>query len=389
MIGPDAVLEAGDDKELAIDGSMLEGGGQILRNAAALAAISAMPIKVTNIRAGRSKPGLRAQHLAGLQLVAEVCQGKLTGGTIGSQQISLRPQHLTSGHHIGDTKTAGSCMLLAQAALPCLIMAQANSSPAERMPDGQTSVVELRGGTDAAMAPPVSYIQQVLLPMLQRLQGVKASIDLQRRGFFPKGGGRLVLSAAALPQGACLPAIKLIDQGQVTNIRIMAHTAGKVKESVAHRMVEAARQTLKQNLKHIPLECETVAETSDTAFGDGTGIVMVAETSTRCLLGASGIGERGVQAEQIANTAADELIEAIYSGACVDQWLQDQLIIFMALAEGESMVSCTEPTLHTRTAMVIAEQLTTAKFAVQKPSGRNQCWQIHCQGAGLPAGKHG
>lgn len=73
-----------------------------------------------------------------------------------------------------------------QAALPCLIMAQANSSPAERMPDGQTSVVELRGGTDAAMAPPVSYIQQVLLPMLQRLQGVKASIDLQRRGFFPK-----------------------------------------------------------------------------------------------------------------------------------------------------------------------------------------------------------
>ena len=72
-----------------------------------------------------------------------------------------------------------------QAALPCLIMAQANSSP-EQMPDGQTSVVELRGGTDAAMAPPVSYIQQVLLPMLQRLQGVKASIDLQRRGFFPK-----------------------------------------------------------------------------------------------------------------------------------------------------------------------------------------------------------
>ncbi len=73
-----------------------------------------------------------------------------------------------------------------QAALPCLIMAQGNSSPAEKMPDGQTSVVELRGGTDAAMAPPVSYIEQVLLPMLQRLQGVKASIDLQRRGFFPK-----------------------------------------------------------------------------------------------------------------------------------------------------------------------------------------------------------
>ena len=93
---------------------MLEGGGQILRNSAALAAITATPITVTKIRAGRSKPGLRAQHLAGLQLVAEVCQGKLTGGSIGSQEVSLHPQHITSAHYFSDTKTAGSCMLLAQ-----------------------------------------------------------------------------------------------------------------------------------------------------------------------------------------------------------------------------------------------------------------------------------
>ena len=93
---------------------MLEGGGQILRNAAALAAITATSIRVTNIRAGRSKPGLRAQHLAGLQLVTDLCQGELVGSTIGSQEISLTPQRLGTGHHTADTKTAGSCMLLAQ-----------------------------------------------------------------------------------------------------------------------------------------------------------------------------------------------------------------------------------------------------------------------------------
>ena len=76
-----------------------------------------------------------------------------------------------------------------QAALPCLIMAKESRSPSELMPDGHTSVLELRGGTDAAMAPPVAYIQQVLLPTLERLQGIKASIDLQRRGFFPKVHG--------------------------------------------------------------------------------------------------------------------------------------------------------------------------------------------------------
>lgn len=75
-----------------------------------------------------------------------------------------------------------------------------------------------------------------------------------------------------------------------------------------------------QSLKQIPIECETVREGSDRAFGDGTGILLVAESSTGCLLGASGIGERGVQAEQVATTAADELVEAVGSGACVDQW---------------------------------------------------------------------
>ena len=96
-------------------GSLLEGGGQILRNAAALSAITATPIEVTRIRAGRSKPGLRAQHLAGLQLVVELCQGKLEGGAVGSQHIKLTPKRITSGYHLADTKTAGSCMLLAQA----------------------------------------------------------------------------------------------------------------------------------------------------------------------------------------------------------------------------------------------------------------------------------
>lgn len=41
-----------------------------------------------------------------------------------------------------------------------------------------------------------------------------------------QGGGRLTLSAAALAEGKCLPAITLTDQGQVTRIRIMTHTAG-------------------------------------------------------------------------------------------------------------------------------------------------------------------
>ena len=70
-----------------------------------------------------------------------------------------------------------------QSALPCLLMsAPRNDADGEA---GQ-SVLSLQGGTDAAMAPPVSYTQQVLVPMLKRLLGVDVVVELKRRGFFPK-----------------------------------------------------------------------------------------------------------------------------------------------------------------------------------------------------------
>ena len=95
---------------------MLEGGGQILRNAAALAAITGQPLRVSKIRAGRSKPGLRPQHLAGLQLVARIASAQLTGAAVGSSTIVLESGALCGGHHAADPGTAGSCVLLAQVA---------------------------------------------------------------------------------------------------------------------------------------------------------------------------------------------------------------------------------------------------------------------------------
>lgn len=273
-------------------------GGQILRNASALSAILRLPIKVDRIRAGRDKPGLNAscssiaasqvagmlrlptsassaaagchaglrpQHTTGLQLIAALCDGQLRGGEVGSSCIKLQPGRLVCSHHLADTRTAGSCMLLAQSALPCLLFAAAAAGPdgggavgpaaagpgagpkpatalQSAVQAGTTSQLDLRGGTDAAMAPPAGYMQHVLLPVLRSRLGVQAEMELLRRGFFPRGQGQVILSVQRLPPGACLPAIDLTERGEITGIVIQAFTAGRLVPTIGDRLAAAAHK---------------------------------------------------------------------------------------------------------------------------------------------------
>ncbi|GIL91440.1 hypothetical protein Vretimale_10586 [Volvox reticuliferus] len=146
--------------------------------------------------------------------------------------------------------------------------------------------------------------------------------------------------------------------------------------SVAKRLAASAEAAVRQALKGlgpmgrgVPVLVEAVYETPDRSVGDGCGVLVFADTDTGCRLGASAKGERGVPAEVIGERAAVELAEALTSGTCVDQWMQDQLIVWMALGSGTSRIRCTAPTLHTRTAMVVAEQLLPGvKFRLHRPS---------------------
>ncbi len=173
---------------ITIDGA--SGGGQILRNAIALAAVRGAPVRVTNIRAQRPKPGLRPQHLLGLRAVAELCCGELQGAEIGSSEISFAPGTLQSRTDWQlDVGTAGSVTLLLQMLLPALAHTPEPSS------------VTLIGGTDVPFSPPIDYLVRTLLPAL-RLMGVEAEVQLLQRGFYPKGGGRVLGADAADRAGA-------------------------------------------------------------------------------------------------------------------------------------------------------------------------------------------
>jgi RNA 3'-terminal phosphate cyclase (ATP) len=169
-----------------IDGSIGEGGGQILRTAAALAVALGKPVRVRKVRAGRSRPGLRPQHVTALRAAAAICGGELRGADENSTEIELSPGEILPGEYTFDIGTAGSASLVLQTLLPPLLLAQG---------DSRVTVV---GGTHNPFAPPFEFLRDVIGPLLSSI-GATLFFEMERAGFYPAGGGHIVMNVRGLP----------------------------------------------------------------------------------------------------------------------------------------------------------------------------------------------
>lgn len=330
-----------------IDGSKKSGSGTILRYSVTLASILSTPINIDNIRARRKNPGLRPQHQKALLSCAEITNGKVEGAYIGSSQITYTPgKSIKGGVYQWDIKTAGSTVMLAMTILPISAFAK------------ELSIFRIKGGLFQDFAPSAFHFRDVLLFLLKQM-GVNAQLKIIKPGYYPQGGGEIELCVEPIKNK--LKPIILTEQGDIKKFCGISLSSHLDKKQVSQRMAKSARQYLSKSGYNATIECQS----DNTSIQPGAVLTLYCHTVSGCILGADMAGKVGRSAETIGNEVARMLIEDISSGATVDRFTADQLILYCALADGESEYRIPYITEHIDTNCYLIKKFLGAKIELE------------------------
>jgi RNA 3'-terminal phosphate cyclase (ATP) len=334
---------------ITIDGSIGEGGGQILRTALALSMVTGKPIRIENIRAGREKPGLLRQHLTAVNAAAAISTAAVEGAAIGSKLLTFVPGQIKPGDYTFSVGTAGSTTLVLQTILPALLCASGPSS------------ITLEGGTHNPFAPPFDFLDKAFLPLLNRM-GPKVQASLDRPGFYPAGGGRFSVNIDPAPH---LAPLHPRERGEIRR-RLCTALVANLPQEIGQRETRMVARMM-----NWPEECLNVRPLSDHT---GPGNILTIEVESEHLTEVfTGFGQRGVRAEAVAEDAIHQLKRYLVAGVPVAEHLADQLLLPLALAGGGSFVTLSL-SRHSTTNMQIIEMFLDVKIAAQQV-GRDQ-WLV-------------
>jgi RNA 3'-phosphate cyclase len=328
-----------------IDGSYGEGGGQIVRTACSFAALTQKRCHITNIRLARRLPGLRPQHVASVRALARICGGSLEGDAIGSRELAFSPGPIVVADLHVKLETAASITLMLQALLPAAVAAH---RPIAISVEG--------GGTDTARAPTLDYFRYVFLRFLQRM-GALVEVAVVRRGYYPKGGAAMRIRVdAGKPRR-----LEVRDRGALKEVTLFSQAATVLKaRKVAERQVEAALSminalgiTTRSSVEYAP------------SFSAGSSLCIVAEFADT-VIGADALGARGKWAEEVGKEAGAGFIAQFQGSACLDSYMADQILPYLALAGFGSSVTVSAVTSHCRTNMWVIEKFLEGRFQMQR-----------------------
>ncbi len=339
-----------------LNGSYLEGGGQIVRTALGLSTLFGKAVFIDNIRKGRSDPGLKAQHLTAVKALEQLCNARAEGVSLGSTELRFVPGKLKGRTLSLDIGTAGSLTLLMQSLLLPLVFS------------GQKFRLKLKGGTDVAWSPSWDYFGEIIVPHFQKYAAI--ACRREQRGYYPQGGGvvDIKIDSHTSLEDKNIPALDLTSQGHLIQVKGVAHASASLGESqVADRLARSAKVTLGQKLL-CPIQIRS--EYVNTA-SDGCGITLWAifsrdkneiNVKNPIRLGADVLGEKGKRAEIVGSECAQKLLHEVRSGAPVDGHLADTLIPLLGMVGG--CFNASEITSHAKTNMFVVEQMVGCRFGI-------------------------
>lgn len=356
---------------VVIDGSEGEGGGQILRLSLALSSLLSIPLRIEKIRWLRPKKGLKPSHLASIRALSSLSSASVTGDFVGSTVLEFSPGRISGGHIKVDTGTAGSISLIIQAILPVMLFS------------GRSFSASISGGTDVAWSPPIDHTREVFLPLL-RDGGAKVKLSVSRRGYYPRGGGRVELSVSPSNFMGLSSHPEVDSKAEIKQVSGRLHISGLPAE-VGKRLMDSAESLLQKKGLSIAWNIESSADICEgvgcdsvvpEAYSPGVSAGLWYLSGGR-YIGAFSVGRRGLPAERIGHRIAEEFIADLESGATVDVHTADQILIYMALARimnrSHSSFCVREMTSHSITAISIIEKITEVKFRRRK---KGDLWEI-------------
>jgi len=337
---------------IEVDGAYLESGGQILRTAVALAAVTKKPCHVFNIRQGEKKPGLMFQHLLGIQALAQLCQGRLEGDYLGSEEIKFYPGQNYRDRISINIPTAGSITLVLQTLIPPAFFA-----PKEGDGGRPIKIIFDGGATDTFFSPTIDHFQHVFLKILEKMGG-KVEINILKRGYYPEGEAKVEVTIYP----SKLKNLNLTERGKLQKILVISGSSEFLKDKkVAERQLAGVREILgklrlpiEEKVEYYPTQCP------------GSQICLAAEFENT-VMGTDNLGKLGKRAEEVGKEAALELLKEEKSQACLDKHLADQILPYLALSwpKGKSQITVSEITNHCKTHIWVIEKFIEGKFEIK------------------------
>jgi RNA 3'-terminal phosphate cyclase (ATP) len=330
---------------IEIDGSI--GGGQLLRTAIGLSSLINKSVRISNIRKGKAtdKPGLRPQHLTGIKVAGEFCQADISGLKEHSLEVEFIPKKLDIYDREIDIGTAGSIGLLLQTITPLLIF---TDRPVN---------LQIYGGTETEWAPTIQYIRDVTFPIMN-MMGARLSLEIIKHGYYPKGGGYVEVKSK--PVKSLTPFVCL-DRGIIKAIHVSS-VCGRLPPHVAERQGISALSTIQYYCPKVKVSMDFKSVDS---FSPGSSVNCYA-VCENTIIGSDYLGQMGLKAETVGERAAENLVRSLNSNVALDRYMSDQILIFLALAKGQSRVKVEEITEHCRTNISAIEEILPVEFKINQ-----------------------